>query len=190
MHKFNTAVSNQNIASHSKSIIRMLLGFSASVTTLLMVGCAQVSSVQPGTPVSDVIRKFGRPVVTCAQADGTRRMVWTEQPQGETAFALAVSADKRVGAPEQLLSDQHFAMLSNGDVWTPEKIRCQFGPPANITAVGFGQSKQQVWGYRYMQPGAFPAMLYIYMGRDGNAMTRYESAPDPDRNEEVMGGSH
>ena len=147
-----------------------------------------MSSVQPGTTVSDVIRKFGRPVVTCAQADGTRRMIWTEQPQGETAFALVVGADKRVGAPEQLLNDNHFSVLGNGAVWTPEKLRCEFGPPANITAVGFGQSKQWVWGYRYMQPANFAAMMYIYMGIDGNEMTRYGSVPDPDRNEEVMGG--
>lgn len=178
------------LASPEKSITssRFLLGFCASLGILVLSGCASVSSVQPGTPVSDVIRKYGRPVVTCDQADGSRRMVWTEQPQGETAFALTVGSDKRVGAPEQLLDDNHFALLSNGEVWTPEKLRCQFGPPANITTAGFGHSKQWVWGYRYMQPANFPAMMYIYMGRDGNAMTRYESMPDPDRNEEVMGG--
>jgi hypothetical protein len=167
---------------------RVVTGLILGGVGLLISGCAQVSSVQPGTPISDVIRKFGRPVVTCAQSDGSRRMVWTEQPQGETAFALVVGPDKRVSAPEQLLDDNHFAILSNGETWTAEKIRCQFGPPANITTVGFGQSKQWVWGYRYMQPAAFAAMMYIYMGSDGNAMTRYESVPDPDRNEEVMGG--
>ncbi len=162
----------------------LLTGFGA----LFISGCAQVSSVAPGTPIADVIRKFGRPVVSCEQADGSRRMVWTEQPQGETAFALVVGADKRVGSPEQLLDDNHFSILNNGEVWTAEKIRCQFGPPANVTATGFGQSKQWIWGYRYMQPANFAAMMYIYMGRDGHTMTRYESLPDPDRNEEVMGG--
>jgi len=189
MPMFNTATSNHQISSHLKSTIRLIAGVSAGLTTLLVVGCAQVSSVQPGTPVAEVIRKFGRPAVTCAQADGSRRMVWTEQPQGETAFALVVGADKRVGSPEQLLTDKHFAMLNNGEAWTAEKIRCAFGPPANITTVGFGQPKQQVWGYRYMQPANFAAMLYIYMGTDGSTMMRYESVPDPDRNEEVMGGA-
>jgi len=176
------------ISDASTNTMRLVTGLSASVGILLLASCAQVSSVQPGTPVADVIRKFGRPVVTCAQTDGSRRMVWTEQPQGETAFALTVGTDKRVGTPEQLLSDNHFAVLNNGEVWTAEKIRCEFGPPANITTVGFGQSKQWVWGYRYMQPANFAAMMYIYMGQDGNAMTRYQSVPDPDRNEEVMGG--
>lgn len=167
---------------------RTAAGLCASFGILFVSGCAQVSSVQPGTPVADVIRKFGRPVVTCAQPDGSRRMVWTEQPQGETAFALVVGSDKRVSAPVQLLSDDHFSIMSNGQLWTAEKIRCEFGPPANITTSGFGQSKQVVWGYRYMQPANFAAMMYIYMGQDGNAMTKYVSMPDPDRNEEVMGG--
>jgi hypothetical protein len=138
--------------------------------------------------VADVIRKFGRPVVTCAQADGSRRMIWTQQPQGESAFALTVGADQRVGMAEQLLDDNHFSVLSNGQAWTPEKVRCQFGPPANITESGMGRSRQWVWGYRYMQPANFAAMMYIYMGGDGKMMTHYESLPDPDRNEEVMGG--
>ena len=188
MRNIKTFVTSLKISVNSKNAARLITGLGASVSVLVLAGCAQVSSVAPGTPISDVIRKFGRPVVTCAQSDGSRRMVWTEQPQGETAFALVVGADKRVGSPEQLLDDNHFSILGNGEVWTPEKIRCQFGPPANITSAGFGHSKQQVWGYRYMQPGNFAAMMYIYMGADGNAMTRYESAPDPDRNEEVMGG--
>ncbi len=177
-----------NMTDNLKTFSRVTGSLCASIGILVLTGCAQVSSVQPGTPLSDVIRKFGRPVVTCDQADGSRRMVWTEQPQGETAFALTVGVDKRVGAPEQLLDDGHFSILGNGQVWTAERIRCQFGPPANVTAVGFGQSRQWVWGYRYMQPANFAAMMYIYMGQDGHTMTRYESLPDPDRNEEVMGG--
>lgn len=155
---------------------------------LLLTGCAQVSTVQPGTPIAEVIQKFGRPVVTCNQPDGTSRMVWTQQPEGETAYALIVSSDKKVGTPLQVLSDASFAILGNGEVWTPEKLRCQFGPPANIADDGFGQDKQWIWGYRYMQTGSYAAMMYIYLGRDGKQMTKFVSAPDPDRNEEVMGG--
>ncbi len=169
-------------------VLRIVAGAGLVATVLLLAACAQVSSVPPGTPVADVIRKFGRPVVTCAQADGSRRMIWTQQPQGESAFALTVGADQRVGAAEQLLDDNHFSILSNGQAWTPEKIRCQFGPPANVTESGMGSSRQWMWGYRYMQPANFAAMMYIYMGGDGRMMTRYESLPDPDRNEEVMGG--
>ncbi len=169
-------------------MFRIAAGCCLGSAVLLLTSCAQVSSVKPGTPIADVIRKFGRPVVTCAQADGSRRMIWTEQPQGETAFALTVGTNQLAGAPEQVLDDQTFSVLSNGQGWTPEKVRCQFGPPANITEAGMGQSRQWVWGYRYMQPANFAAMMYIYMGSDGNMMTRYESLPDPDRNEEVMGG--
>jgi hypothetical protein len=170
--------------------LRIALGVFLGSAAVLLCGCAQVSSVQPGTPVADVIRKFGRPVVTCAQPDGSRRMVWTQQPEGETAFALTVGPDKLVGTPEQVLDDKHFSILSNGQAWTAEKVRCQFGPPANITGSGLDHSRQVIWGYRYMKPGSDAAMMYIYMGIDGTMMTHYISLPDPDRNEEVMGGGH
>ena len=155
---------------------------------VLLSGCATVSTVKPGTAVADVIRQYGRPSVVCPLAEGARRMIWSQQPQGETAYALRVGADGRVGSPESLLNDAHFSILNNGEIWTREKIHCEFGTPANVSRDGFGSDRQWVWGYRYMQTQSYPAMMYIYLGVDGARMTRFESLPDPDRNEEVMGG--
>lgn len=179
---------NPNISANLKSKLRVMTCLAASAGLLLLTGCAQVSSVQPGTSIEEVMNKYGRPDVTCSQADGSSRMIWSTEPQGETAVALIVGADKRVSAPIQVLDDKQFAILNNGQAWTAEKVRCQFGPPARITTIGSGNSQQVVWYYRYMQVANFAALMTIYMGEDGNAMTSNYSVPDPDRNQVLMGG--
>jgi len=188
MQNLKSRVVNLDISAKAKSTKRVIAGVAMSAGVLVLAGCAQVSSVQPGTSSEDVVSKFGRPDVTCSQADGSSRMIWTAQPQGETAFALVVGSDKRVVSSEQLLDDKHFAILNNGEVWTAEKIRCQFGPPARITTIDSGKSKQYVWYYRYMQVSNFAALMTINMGEDGKAMTNNYSVPDPDRNPVLMGG--
>lgn len=154
---------------------------------LVLAGCAQVSSVQPGTPVADVLKKYGRPDISCPSRDGGKRMVWTQQPEGETAYALPVSPQGIVGSPEQVLTEASFNILGNGEVWTRERVHCQFGSPANITRDSFGDDHQWIWGYRYMRQGDYQ-MMYVYLGNDGAKVTKFVSMPDPDRNEEVMGG--
>lgn len=173
--------------SKSKSVsLRRVYGCAAGLF-LLISGCASVSSVQPGSPIADVVQKFGRPSVTCSLADGSRRMIWTQQPMGETAYALTIGADNVVNSKQQVLNDNHFATLGNGKVWTPEALRCEFGPPASVTEDGLGHQKQWVWSYRYMR-GSDALMMNIYMGSDGKQMTRFGAGPDPVFNDEVAGG--
>ncbi len=188
MRILKTTAFNPNISASLKSKMRVITCLAASAGLLILTGCAQVSSVQPGTSIDEVVSKYGPPDVTCARADRPSRMIWTTQPQGETAVALVVGVDKRVSAPVQMLDDKYFAMLNNAEVWTAEKIRCQFGPPARISTIGSGNSKQVVWYYRYMQVANFAALMTIYMGEDGKAMTSHYSVPDPDRNQVLMGG--
>lgn len=189
MGKFTfTHQTSETVMSSKRAPQSSRVAFGCATAVLFLIsGCASVSSVQSGTPIDDVVQKFGRPSITCSQPDGSRRMVWTQQPEGETAYALIVGTDNKVSAPRQILNDGQFAILGNGQKWTPEAIRCEFGPPANMTEDGIGHARQWVWGYRYMR-GSDPLMMYIYMGKDGKQMTRFGAAPDPDRNEEVMGG--
>ena len=161
--------------------LALLVVFVASVT-----GCAQVSSAKPGTPIAQVLKQYGKPAVTCPTKDGGQRMVWTQQPEGETAYAVQVPKSGLIEAPQQVLSTESFNVMSNGEVWTREMVHCQFGPPANISRDGIG-SEEWIWGYRYMAPGDDAQMMYVYLGSTGASVTRYVSLPDPERNSEVMG---
>jgi len=115
-------------------------------------------------------------------------MVWTQQPQGETAYALHVTKQGLVDAPQQVLTDSSFSVLGNGEVWTRERVHCQFGPPANITRDAWGDDHQWIWGYRYMRDEGDAQMMYVYLGNDGAQVTKYRSLPDQERNDEFAGG--
>lgn len=167
-----------------KAIGLVTLGLSA----LILSGCAQISSVQPGTPVSQVIKQYGIPDIICPSRDGGKRMVWTQQPQGETAYALHVSKQGTVGAPQQILTDQSFSILGNGEVWTRERVHCEFGSPANITRDDWGDDRQWIWSYRYMRGQGDAMIMYVYLGNDGARVTKYRSLPDEARNEDIGGG--
>ena len=162
-------------------LLAVLAGLVASLS-----GCAQVSSAKAGTPIAEVLKQYGKPAVTCPTKDGGRRMVWTQQPEGESAYAVQVPQSGLIQAPQQVLSMNSFSVMSNGEVWTREMVHCQFGPPANISRDSIA-SDEWIWGYRYMRAGDDAQMMYVYLGSNGASVTRYESLPDPERNPEVMG---
>lgn len=151
-----------------------------SLTTIVAttIGCAQITSVKPGTPLAAVEKEFGAPTTLCPFSDGTKRAVWSQQPFGEFAFATTTDSQSRVGEFEQVLSDRSFEKLSKG-VWTPEQVLCEFGPPAIIDKVGLPSDLKIVWSYRYRQYGVWYSLMYVFFGTDGKAVTEYFAGPDP-----------
>lgn len=183
-------MSKMRAAAKNPVLRRMRVGslIAATLTLAFLAGCAQVSDVKPGTPIAEVLKQYGRPAVSCPARDGGKRLVWTQQPAGETAYALHVSPQGLVDAPQQVLTENSFSVLGNGEEWTRERVHCQFGPPANITRDAWGDDHQWVWGYRYMRDQGDAEMMYVYLGNDGARVTKYRSLPDLDRSEFIGGG--
>lgn len=148
----------------------------APVILAALAGCANLSSVPAGTPLADVEQSHGKPSYTCTRPDGTRRVIWTQQPSGSYAWGTDVDAQGRVAKVEQVLDQAHFNLIQPG--WTPDQVRCEFGPPAQIRKAGLGSMREVVWSYRYVQDIRWHSVEYVYMGADGNAVTHYHSGPD------------
>lgn len=143
-----------------------------------LAACANMAQIPPGTPCADVQAQFGRPNFECPQANGGRRVIWTQQPMGQYAWGTNVGADGRVGQVVPLLTDEHFKVLSEG-VWGPDRVRCEFGPPAKIEEAGLGEKREVVWSYRYKENGVWNSLMYVYMSRDGSKLTHFHPGPDP-----------
>lgn len=150
----------------------------ASLALTGLAACANLAQVQPGTPYADVLTQFGTPNYTCPQAGGGQRVIWTQQPMGQYAWGTNVGTDGRVGPVVPLLTDTHFKVLEVGD-WGPDRVRCEFGPPARIEEAGLGEKREVVWSYRYKENGVWNSLMYVYMGRDGNKLTHFHPGPDP-----------
>lgn len=171
----NTTVHNQN--PHAKRSVR-LGGITAALACVtLLAGCVNFSSVTPGMPVAEALQKLGKPSTTCKRDDGTERLIWTMQPYGQFAWGTNTTPQGTVVGLQQLLTDAHFQVLATGS-WNAQQVTCEFGEPAN--KYGVAKDNQIVWGYRYKQESVWPAMMYVYMGSDGNLVNRFHPAPDPD----------
>lgn len=149
------------------------------ITTLaaLLGACANMANTPPGTPITQVEAKFGQPDYSCTRPNGDQRLVWTMQPAGQYAWGTNVDAAGNTDRIEPLLTDSHFKVLAKGR-WTPEKVRCEFGPPAKIDKVGLPSSTQIVWSYRYKQNHVWDSFMYVYFGHDGSHVTRFHPGPD------------
>lgn len=149
------------------------------VAALACVGaCANMTQIPPGSAISDVQAKWGQPNFECQGPDGGRRVIWSQQPMGQYAWGANVNAAQNIDRVEPLLTDEHFEKLRTGQ-WTQNQVRCEFGPPAEISTVGLPSDTQLIWSYRYRQSSAWNSLMYVYFGTDGSHVTRFHPGPDP-----------
>jgi hypothetical protein len=152
----------------------------AALTLLAaLAGCADMAQrTPPGSALVQVESQYGKPNFTCRLPNGSERVIWTQQPLGQYAWGANVAPDGKIDRVERLLTDEHFRVLSEG-VWTAERLRCEFGPPARIDTVGLPSVRQVVWSYRYRENDSWNSLMYVYMGREGDQVTHHNPGPDP-----------
>ncbi|MGB6241099.1 MAG: hypothetical protein WBF69_01320 [Castellaniella sp.] len=149
-----------------------------ATASLLLAGCANISKTPPGTPLAQVTAQFGAPTLQCTDRQGQARAIWSQQPFGQYAWAASVDPQGKVGPVQPILTDEHFQVLKQG-VWTADQVRCEFGPPAVIDSAGLPNVRQVVWSYRYKQDHVWNSLMYVFMGRDGDQVTKFHPGPDP-----------
>jgi len=142
---------------------------------LLLTGCTLIANTPPGTPLAEMQRRHGAPAHVCMQPDGSQRVIWSQQPNGQYAWAARVGADGRVESVETVLTDEAFQRLRPG--LTTDELRCIYGPPAIIGSIGWGQ-RQTVWSYRYREAKSWNSLMHIYLDTDGK-VERFHPGPDP-----------
>lgn len=144
----------------------------------LMSACANMSDTPPGASLQDVEARYGKADYSCPAGQGGQRLIWTQQPYGQYAWTAVADASGKIDRIVPALTDARFRALSTGS-WTPEQVRCEFGPPAEVSLIGLPGARQVVWSYRYKQDGAWNSLMYVYFGADGQRVTRHHAGPDP-----------
>lgn len=145
---------------------------------LALSACTTYRDIPPNSPLGLVENQLGSPNYRCTLPDGRQRLVWSQQPMGQYAYGANVNQDGLIDKLQSLLTDAHFKRLNEGR-WTPADVACEFGPPAEIDRTGLGEKNEVVWTYRYKQSNVWNSVMYVYFGRDGEAVTHYHSGPDP-----------
>jgi hypothetical protein len=158
--------------------VRLLKLAGMVAATGALAACTSMSETPPGTPLTQIQAKYGAPNYRCTTESGLERVIWSQQPYGQYAWGANITADGRAQAVELVLSDAYFKRLAEG-VWTPDRVRCAFGPPAEVETVGLPSVRETVWSYRYKQNGVWNSLMYVYFGTDGQKVTRFHPGPDP-----------
>lgn len=169
--------------------IRLLVRTTALTIALAALSACttMVQNIPPGSPMATAESQYGRPNFTCARPNGVQRAIWTQQPLGQYAWGTDVTPDGRVVRMESILTDEHFKLLADGTEWTAQRVQCEFGPPARIEQVGLPSVREVVWSYRYRQDTVWNSLMYVYLGRDGQRVTRFHPGPDPMYDEDRFG---
>lgn len=161
------------------SPIRLAYRAAAAAAMLLLGGCVTLmDELDAGTPVAEIRQRYGDPTLECPLPEGGKRFIWSRQPLGQYAWGVDEGADGKTGEVRPLLTDANFARLSAG-YWPAERVRCEFGPPANVREIGMSAVRQKVWDYRYKDRAGQPSIMSVFMGPQGDVVRRHESGPDP-----------
>lgn len=148
----------------------------SAFSTLVLGACTTLTDMPTGTSVSELEQKFGTPSVSCPQ-DLPTRLVWSTQPMGQYAWAADIDGSQRLKYATQVLNDNEFDLLSQGN-WNKEQVLCHFGPPAEKDITPYRGIKMLVWSYRYKQAGAWDSMMYVYFDEQG-VVKHHHPGPDP-----------
>ena len=82
----------------------------------ILSGCANLSQVPPGAPFAEVQAQFGAPNFSCDHPDGTRRVIWTQQPMGQFAWGANVGTDGRIDQVTPTLTDKKLPAARHRDM--------------------------------------------------------------------------
>jgi hypothetical protein len=145
---------------------------------LVLSGCAMGPPLLPGTPLTEVQARLGRPgAVYPAGADTL--LEYATGPAGQYTYMARVGADDRLISYEQVLTDQKFATLKIGIAIKADVLRT-VGRPAETSFLG--RPVMEIWSYRYKQSGVWDAMMHVHFD-PGGIVRKMESGPDPEREE-------
>ena len=147
----------------------------AGLLLLALSGCSVFRQPTPGTPLTDVTARLGKPSAVYPDPDGSQWLEYRGQPMGQFQHMAHVGADGRLISYEQVLTSPNFARVKVND-WTRDQVLRNFGRPAEDTrdrATGY-----QVWSYRYKQDKVWNSYMNIYFNARG-VVRRVEDTPDP-----------
>jgi hypothetical protein len=119
----------------------------ASLAALLLAGCASLGppSFAPGTAMSEVESRMGKPGNVVKALDGDTVWQYPSGPVGQTTYMVRFGPDQRTRSVYQALTLGQFAKIRPG---VPrDEVRLLLGPPGQT--MFFSRMNEEVWSYRY-----------------------------------------
>lgn len=155
-------------------MIRNILIGSGLSGALILLGCA--TPVQSGQSIAAVESARGKPSATYALPDGGQRLAYAAT-FGQQTLMVDVNSQGKVVRSYNALTDQNFGKIQIG-TFDRQDVAREFGPPAGIGLVGWGDHTFEVWSYRYKQADTANSLMHVHFGADGK-VAKYYPGIDP-----------
>ncbi len=152
-------------------------GLAVLACAISLAGCATPSSLAPGTPEAEVIRRFGRPaeVYPLPAPPQAHRLAYPIGALQQQTWMVDVDAQGRVLRVQEAISAQHFAQIRVGKD-DKTVIRREFGPPR--VEETYALSGLTAWSYPHLEDGFRYSEMSVYFDKSG-IVQRVENGPDP-----------
>jgi len=137
----------------------------AAVCVVLLAGCASYAGrgLAPGQSSSaEVEAVMGRAAAKRPGPDGETVLWFPRMPYGDGTYAARVSADGRLIAIEQRLTEENIASIERGRT-TADQVLDLVGPPYRVDP--FPRMEREIWTYK-MQVFPFPKALFVQLSPD------------------------
>lgn len=143
-----------------------------SLATAVLPGCDAVylDEFKPGvSTAAEVRQRMGPPAAEYANADGSVTWEYNRQPNGVHTHMLTFGADRVLLRIEQVLTDENYALLTNG--MTKEQVQRILGKPGSTTT--FPMKREEVWDWRVEgHPANDEWHFYAHFDADSGLLVR------------------
>ena len=130
--------------------------------SLLASGCANLTSIAPGTPVATVEASSGKPFRVWPEPGGGTSLEYPLGPSGRYTYMVRVGADGRVTSVDQVLGWGTFSRITPG--MPVAEVEHLLGRP--YSKVTFPRTGQTAWAWRFEET-VWYRCFYAYVGPDG-----------------------
>ena len=137
----------------------------AAVCVVLLAGCASYAGrgLEPGrSSAAEVEALMGPAAAKRPGPDGETVLWFPRMPYGDGTYAARVSADGRLIAIEQRLTEENIARIERGRT-TADQVLDLVGPPYRVDQ--FARMEREIWTYK-MQVFPFPKALFVQLSPD------------------------
>jgi outer membrane protein assembly factor BamE (lipoprotein component of BamABCDE complex) len=131
---------------------------------LVLAGCASYSGygLHPGSSSeNDVRQTMGRPAVELAEPGGGKELFYPRGPLGTQTFAVHVDSGGTLKNIDQVLDDDHFAAIHEGQ--TRDEVLRRIGPPGDT--MGF-RNGNYAWIYRFKDTWGYLSDFNVTFNRE------------------------
>ncbi|HEX6635671.1 MAG TPA: hypothetical protein VF038_17020 [Usitatibacter sp.] len=146
------------------------------VATLVLSACASYSGygLRTGSSTeSDVRTTMGPPALEIAE-NGGKELFYPKGPLGTQTFAVHVDAQGRLAGIDQVLDDDHFRPIHEGQ--TRDEVLRRIGPPGDRMRYPNGTD---AWIYRYTDTWGYTADFYVSFNPQGIVVSKISIRLEP-----------